>query len=221
MAEKPDSIYDVTPKFLGELESWLLQHGFKTTFPPATPAAVSYRKTTAKPVNTTTSATDLLNGEVSVAAGAMGATGGALVTAWGDWKNNSGGAVAPPRFQLILGSSTLFDTGTSGGTCTNAATRYGWKIVVEILNTSASAQVANFLLTMSAGVNLNGDGAFTTGEGNYVLYTPSARGFGFGEAYNTSAENTATAKTLVLNVINGSANAAYETNLAGAVIQIV
>lgn len=42
MAEKPDSIYDVTPKFLGELESWLKQHGFKTTFPPATPATVLY-----------------------------------------------------------------------------------------------------------------------------------------------------------------------------------
>lgn len=188
----------------------------------ASVSASSYRKTTVKAVNTTTSATDLLNAEITVAAGAMGSTGLLRLTAWGDWKNNSGGTSAPPRFQLVLGSTTIFDTGTSG-TATNSSTRLGWRIVAEILNAgSASAQVASLMLLGSINVNGATSNAFTVGEGTYRSASGGTGADSLtGQAYGTASVATASSAALLLNVINGSANASYETALAGALVEII
>lgn len=185
-------------------------------------AGTTYRKTTSKTVNTTTTATDLLNGEITIAGGAIGGTGLLRLTAWGDWLDNIGAnTAAPPRFQLLLGGTTLFDTSTSG-TAVASSTRYGWRLVVEIMNAgSAAAQVSNFQLMLVENVSGATDNAFTTGEGVYhneaagLLVTKA-------QAANPSTTvNTATSAALVLNVINGSANAAYETKLLGAVAEII
>jgi hypothetical protein len=113
-----------------------------------TTATTTYRKTTAKAVNTTTAATDLLNGEITIAAGVMGATGSLRLQAWGDNINNSGGAAAPPRFQLILGGTTLLDTSATGTTTVADATRRGWSLDATILNTGAANSQASRLSGM-------------------------------------------------------------------------
>lgn len=182
----------------------------------------TYRKTTAKAVNTTVAATDLLNGEITVAAGAMGTNKLLRLTAWGDWKNNSGANVAPPRIQLALGGTVLLDSGTSGGQALTSVTRYGWRIVAEIMNLgAANVQMANLDISLAAVVGLNGQADFATGEGIYILDTPSVRGFGIAEGYGPGAKDTSAALALELKVINGSANANYETNLVGALAEIV
>lgn len=183
-------------------------------------AVTRYRKTTVKTVNTTTSPTDLLNGEITIGAGVMSTNKAVTLRAWGDWKQNSGGAAAAPRLQLVLGASTLLDTGTAG-TCTNAATRYGWRLCAEIMNLgSASVQLANLLFHISCSMAANGETAFTTGEGVYDLHTAAVLAIGKAEGYNAGAVDTSSARALVLNVINGSANANYETKLFGAQVVV-
>lgn len=192
-----------------------------SSWAPGTISPTSYRKTTAKTVNTTTAATDLLNGEITLGAGVLSTNKIARLSAWGDWKQNSGGAAAPPRFQVLLGGTTLLDTGTAG-TCANAATRYGWKIVVEIMNLGATnVQLLNMQVDLSASVTASGETVFTTGEGVFQLFTGSALGFAKAEGYNAGAKDSTAALALVLNVINGSANANYETKLFGALVEIL
>lgn len=184
--------------------------------------ATRYAKTTSKTVNTTVAATDLLNGEITIAAGAMGTTGLCRLTAWGDWKQNAGGTAAPPRLQLVLGGTTLLDTGTSG-LGADVATRFGWEVNATILNLGA-ANSQTSKLAFRGGMNVSGlpGNTFTTGVGNYTGVSNVA--FSILDAVGTNAStalDTATSKTLVLNVINGSANANYETKLFGAVVEIV
>lgn len=185
-------------------------------------APAPYRKTTAKAVNTTVSPTDLLNGEISIAAGAMGATGMLRLTAFGDWLQNSGAGAVAPRWQLVFGGTTVFDT-SAGPTCANSATRGSWKIVVEIFNTAANAQVCYFHLEGNAGGTVtSGDAAFTTGQGRYGgNFGAGGTNMLLGMGYNTGALDTSTAKTLVLNTINGSASGSYETKLASALVEIL
>ncbi len=116
----------IVPTYLGGSSS-----SQTTTVTPSPGGAASYRKATQKVVNTTISATDLLNGEITIAASALGTTGEARLVAVGDWKQNSGGAQSVPRFQLVLGGTTIIDTGNAG-TAVDAATRYGWAISARI-----------------------------------------------------------------------------------------
>lgn len=231
------------PDWLGELESWLVQKAF-VKFPIqiqklvgypndatkflrgdgvwAAAAPTTYRKTTAKAVNTTVAATDLLNGEITVAANAMGSTGMLRLTAIGDMLNNSGGAVAPPRFQLLFGGTTIFDTGALGADFANAAaTRRGWRVKVEIFNTASGAQVCFFKLDGALNAAASNGVAFTTGEGNYVVVGGSAATVMLADGYNSASVDTTAAKALVLNVINGSASASYETKLTSALVEII
>jgi hypothetical protein len=187
-------------------------------------ARTTYRKASAKAVNTTTAATDLLNGEITVAAGVLGTTGVLRLTAFGDWLQNSGGAAAPPRFQLLLGGSTLFDTGSPGTTCGSGTQRGGWRLVAEIANSgAANAQVASFRLDVSFGTGGSpGANVFTVGNGLYfTAYSGTATDAAVATATNVGAVNTASAAALVLNVINGSASASYETKLLGAIVEVL
>lgn len=182
----------------------------------------TYRKATAKAVNTTVAATDLLNAEITIAAGIMGLTGVCRLTAWGDVKNNSGGTAAPPRIQAVLGGTTLLDTGTQG-TLVDAATRYGWKVVVEIQNSGAANAQATWLdFSFNGVMTAAAAGAFTTGEGHALAIISSGFASYTARGVNmATALDTATSKTLVLNTINGSASANYETKLIGALVEIV
>lgn len=187
-----------------------------------------YRKATSKTVNTTVAATDLLNGEITIGAGVMGVTGVARLTAWGDWKQNSGGTSNAYRFQLVLGATTLFDTNAPASVIADGAVRGRWKLVVTIQNaTSASAQVADFELQFTPGAASQLIAAtsvvFTTGQGIYQNFgrTDGAIPELHAGAYNASSENTALAKALVLNVINPSASANCETVLKGALVEVI
>jgi hypothetical protein len=180
-----------------------------------------YRKATAKTVNTSVAATDLLNGEITVAANILGATGALRISAWGDWKQNSGGTAAPPRWQLLLGGTTVFDTGTSSTVVTNSATRFAWKLDFIIHNQSASFQTAVVTGMIQMSTTTAGSTLFTTGEGTYATYLNSSAGMGNLVGFNTVAKDTTGALALVLNVINGSASASYETVLQGALVEIL
>ena len=192
------------------------------TWKAAGAAPTTYRKTTAKVVNTTVAATDLLNGEITVAAGAMGTTGMLRLTAWGDFLNNSGGLVAPSQIQLLLGGVTLIDTGKSG-TVSFGVARYGWVLDATILNLgAANSQTTSFKFSLSVPSSTTSvSNVFTTGEGYYAgaqSVTAIVQAVGVNPA---TAVDTSAAKLLVLNVINGSASATYETKLLGAVVEII
>lgn len=217
MTAGPTSIAETNQSWLGEVRSWLIQQGFVTTKQIGA-QPVSYRKTTSKTVNTTTTATDLLNGEITIAAAALGTTGAARLTAWGDWLQNSGGSTTQPRLQLKLGSSTLFDTGTAPAGIAAGATRYSWSLTANILNVSASSQVADLNVVMMSSNNSLGSTAFTTGAGQ--IWMAGTGAVILMNGVTTASESTASACALVLNVINGSASATYETKLFGALVEI-
>jgi hypothetical protein len=184
-----------------------------------------YRKTTAKAVNTTTAATDMLNGEITVAAGAMGSTGVLRVAAWGDWLQNTGAAAAAPRFQLLFGGTTLIDTGAlTASSAGFGATRFGWMIDAVIANANATnAQTAKWTHDLSCqAVTLSGSfAAFTVGKGvlnGFGTTCATQRGIAENDGF---AIDTSVAKALALNVINGSASASYETKLLGATVEVL
>jgi len=192
-----------------------------TAWTPTTIAGpTTYRKTTSKTVNTTVAETDLLNGEITVAANVMSTNKLLRLTAWGDWKQNSGGAADLPRFKLLFGGATLIDSNATGGTVANSATRRGWKIVAEILNLGATnSQWATMKADVGAGsVSAAASASPTTGEGTYSLATNV---FGLLIASNTGAVDTTAGCALALSVINASNNANYETKLTGALVEII
>lgn len=182
-----------------------------------------YRKNTAKQVVNTVAETDLLNGEITIGANVLGPNSILRLTAFGDWINNTGGPLIPPQFKLKLGGTSLFDTGQLGAIFSTSANRFGWKLVALIQNLTATSQSCSFLLD---GVMGNGVGAsaiaFINGRGAYNAWV-SAGGFGLvnGNAVATAAKDTTTALALVLSVINGSANALYDTTLTAALVEII
>ena len=179
-----------------------------------------FRKTTAKTVNTTTTATDLLNGEFTLPAGALGTNKVLRLTASGDWKQNSGASRDVPRFVFKLGATTLLDTGNTGSNAvTAAATRYGWRIVCEAQNLGAANSQWSTLtgmLVTSAATPASAD--FTTGEGR--LWVNDVFGC-FYSGGNSTAVDTSASLAVVLNVINANNSANYETKLYGALVEII
>lgn len=186
---------------------------------PAT-ALTAYRKVTAKTVNTTVSETDLFNGEITVAGNAIGATGVLRITAAGDWKQNSGGTAAFPRLKLKFGATTLFDTGAIG-TFPDAATRYGWVVEAEIANLTASTQSAWFRVTAGGGDLAATSAVLTTGTGVMGTSRGATGNLVWANGRNSGALDTTGALALVLSVINGSANANYETKLYNALAVVL
>lgn len=187
-------------------------------------AWTTLRKVTAKTVNTTTTATDLLNGEFTVAAGVMGSAGRLRLTASGDLLNNVGSAKALWRFQLVFGGTTIFDTGTGGMTIAARATRGAWRLQAEINNLTAATQEVQFHLDLAAAntdIGTSNGAVVTTGQGWYGVATVSINSLAIAYGMNTSALDTTTSKTLVLNVINGFSDANYECKLYSALAEIL
>jgi len=189
--------------------------------------AVSYRKTTARTVNTTVTETDLLNGEITVGANVLGTSGVLRLTAWGDWKQNSGGTANAPTFRAKYGGTTIFDTGVLAVAVINAATRFGWKFVFEIqaagATNSQTCSLNGLLANSGIGAKDYAVTAFATGEGVAHVVSGAAGGPGLVqcEGFNTAAVDDTSSQALVLSVINGSANANYETKLYGALVEVL
>jgi len=191
-----------------------------------------WRKTTAKAVTNTTAETDLLNGEISIGAGAMSTNRVVRLTAWGDWIQNSGGATGVAQeFKLKLGATVLLDTaamGIAGAEFVSNANRMPWRITAEIMNLGATnSQWATLLAEIgivetSSGV-VTRMGAFTTGEGgwSYPGSTGVNRFILRALGANTGAVDTTVAQTLALTVINPTLTATCETKLLGALVEII
>lgn len=188
------------------------------------------RKTTAKTVAGTTTATDLLNSEFTLPAGAMSTNKVVRLTAWGDWKQNSGADRDVPAFRFALGASTILDTNNTGANNALAsATRYGWRVVCEIMNLGATnsqmAYLSGGLALESGSANPVDAQLFTTGEGSIALVT-AAGGPGTPaqikyEGFATSAVDTTASCAVTLKVVNNNNSANYETKLFGALLEVI
>lgn len=193
---------------------------------------VVYRKTTAKAVTNTVTDTDLLNGEITVAAGAMGTSSVVRLSAFGDWINNSGSNQALPVFSLKLGATptVVIKSPASSVFSSTTTTRYGWSVDATIMNLgAANSQWVSFRMAISAlytpNVAATVLSAFQVGEGNLVegLNGNGTTGLAAatGQAGNSAAIDTTASMNLILSVINPTATATCETKLYGAIAEIV
>lgn len=173
-------------------------------------------KVTSKAVNTTTSETDLFNGEIILPAGVMGSN--ERLEGWAsiDLKNNTGSATNSPRLKLKADTTVLYDTGTTGGTPIAAsATRGSGQIhfTLQQLNATNLFELTVFgWIVDGAKVNAStGSGIFATNG--------SSDGQKFHGRNQVTLDMTA-ARTLALTVINPSANANWETCLYAAKVAV-
>ena len=195
----------------------------------------SYRKVTSKQVVNTVTESDLLNGEITLAAGVLGTDKMAKIVLWGDWLQNAG-STSGPWFRLKIGSTYLFSwlVGNAMFNCADSATRWTWRYEATIAAAnSTSAQVASIAGWCSAftssssgpvisfaGMN---DGSLGSGIGLRQSFhngaTQAARETLNGNS--TSAEDSTAALAVRFLVVNGVASANYDTTLRGAIVEIV
>lgn len=182
---------------------------------------ITYRKATQKQVVNTTSNTDLLNGEITVAANALGTNGLLRLTAFGDAVNNTGSTQTAPRFQLKLGASTLIDSNAPPTAWASSATRFAWRATAEIMNTAATnTQWTSLRLeAMGNSSSLGGAGGTvpTIGEGSYLPIN-SLMWLILIEA--SGAVDTTSSQALALNVTLPVASASCDWTLKGALAEI-
>jgi hypothetical protein len=182
-------------------------------------ARAHYRKTTSKQVVNTVAETDLLNGEITIGAGAMSTNRAVRLTAWGDLAQSTGANIAWPRYKLKLGATTLIDTNVVAAVWASVGVRWGWRISAEILNLGATnSQWASIDARWSAGVAAAGAATFTTGEGQLAI---TANNLAYALGGNTSAIDTTVAQALALTVTLPTANATEDVTLKGAYVEIV
>jgi hypothetical protein len=169
---------------------------------------------------TTIAETDLLNAEFTLAANALGLAKLLRLTAWGDGVQNSAGTTAFPKFKFKLGATVLIDTGTCAAQFASSATRFPWRITVEVKNLAATnVQLVYFELSLGKqGAAVSSFGAFTTGEGSYSSTTSGAPTLATG--YNAGAVDTTAAQAVVLSVITPS-GVSTDVTLKGAVMEVV
>lgn len=178
-----------------------------------------YRKTTAKQVVNSNVETDLLNGEIMVGAGVIGASGVLRLSAWGDWLNNTGANQITPRFKLKLGATTLIDTATIATNWAFNAGRMGWEVCAKIENLgAANTQWASLNMDVAGFFTGAGASTFTTGEGINQIVTSN---YGKIVGGNSGAVDTTVAQALAFTVTNPVANAALDVTLKGALVEIV
>lgn len=177
-----------------------------------------YTKTTAKAVNTTVAATDLLNAEINVALTA-GKTLEAVL--FGDFLNSTAGSRTAPRFQLVVGGTTVLDTGTSG-TCASNAARANWGVTIKALGLGGASQLwkVEGFISGNGGSSVPTSNLFTTGIGWYRSYGGSTDLDVTFRGGNSTTVDMTSSQAFVFNVINGFSNASYETRLNGGCVQI-
>jgi hypothetical protein len=182
-------------------------------------ARAHWRKTTAKQVVNTVTETDLLNGEITIDAGAMSTNRMLRLIAIGDLINNTAATQAAPRLKLKLGATTIIDTGALAASWATNAGRFGWEINCKIANLGAANSQWSSMLADMAASTAAANAVLTTGEGFYT-------GMGGADLLrvtggNSSAVDTTAAQALALTVILPVANAALDMTLKYASVEIV
>lgn len=189
--------------------------------------ATIYRKNTSKTVTNTVAATDLLNGEITIAAGVLGTTGMLRATFIGDYFNDSGFTETTPRFQIRIGGTVYIDTGFPPLQSTPWAPRNPWRLDFFLQNLAAANSNQMYLSGTVYDSNDRVAGSpsaspFTIGNGTYASVAESSTGNAGG--YTTVAGgpggsvalDTSVANLFELRVINARADANYETRLYSA-----
>ena len=191
----------------------------------AAPSGIkAYRKTTSKAVNTSTSLTDLLNAEITLAANDLGSNKHLRAVLFGDFFQNVSTNPTGIRFQLVVGATTVFDTNTSGPLGSASAARGSWVALIDCLALGATnSQVWRLQMSMTNAAGAGNFAAatttFTTGLGNWV-FTPAAPQAFLAHGVTTSAIDMTASQAFVFNAANGVNNVSYETRLLGAVVEI-
>jgi hypothetical protein len=191
--------------------------------------SIPFRKSTEQSIVNTVSELDLLNGVGLVPANTLGLNKHLQIKFWGDWKQNSGSNYNVPRFKLKLGSggTVILDTNVLSAACVfNDANRWGWGIVVDIVNRgAANSQVVSlegwiaFIQTVStnAGVAYSqfavGEGSMTAPLAGGTINVPVRAAFG---GVSLATIDTSVDMAVVLAVINPVAHASVDTRLIGA-----
>lgn len=190
-----------------------------------------FRKTTAKSVVNSVAETDLLNGEFTVAANAMGANGIVRLFANLDWANASGTTLAtPPRFKVKLGAgpTVVIDTGAFavGNLLNGNFGRTTIPIMVTIQNMGATnvqqitfataynlesgSVLAGYALAYVTGTGISG--IMPVGTGLWFPFVSNGNGVG--------AIDTTAAMAVQLTVINPLASASLDVTLRSAFAEI-
>lgn len=181
------------------------------------------RKATSKTVTNTVAATDLLNGEITIPAGAVTATGSWRLKLWGVSANASGAAQNENRFQVILGGTTILDTATSGvATSASGGGALPWELEVECMQANAT-NTAQFSAWYRANHTTSSTTAWLPVVGAGVtMATLNSVGYVFviGQYQNGHDKDMTVAQSLVVNLIQPVASASYTTILNGALLEI-
>lgn len=187
------------------------------------------KKTTSKTVSNTTTETDLLNGEITVAANQLGTTGGLRLDAWGQWKQNRGANdTTGPQFKLKLGGTTIFDTGAGSFSVPNSSGTYPWRVEAEILNvgsaSSQEARIDGYIVMGQTALANGGASFFTTGNGVYATQAVDGTNYGsaaFRGSLTGIAVDTTASAALELTVILQIANANELMTLRAATVRYI
>lgn len=167
-----------------------------------------YRKATAKDVVSTVVETDLLNGEVTLAAGILGTTRSVRVSILGDYLNNTG-ISATLVVKIKVGTTTLW--ANSATSITAAAGRRPVFLEFMVGNqNSASVQV------MAGRINFGGATAPATGLGAGDGDGPIG-----GPISGSASEDTTASKVVQVTATHGASSSSLSCRLQYATIEVV
>jgi hypothetical protein len=182
-------------------------------------ARAHWRKTTAKGISNTTATTDMLNGEITIDAGAMETVRSVRLTAKLT-SDNTFGLTASIRWSLALGGTTLLDSNAIANGWSNGT--IAWIVRAEISNYAATNQ--NVSLDVEGCGSNNGvaaSGNFITGAGGYCMGAGASSYIHRALGVGTATKNTAGALALALNAKMGTASANLAVTLTDAYVEIV
>lgn len=188
-----------------------------------TPLGIVYKKNTTKTVVSSTAATDLLNGEITIAANALSATGILRLTAWGSYVQGSGSTQNSLRFDLLLGGSGILDTGVLAATSASNAQVLPWRatacIVAQNATNAQFAQLEVDYLAVSVAASAT---LYVTGSGIHRQES-ALGGYAFvrAQGYNTAAQDMTSSKSLILRITQPVSHASMSTTLNGALVEIL
>lgn len=182
----------------------------------------SLRKTTTKTVVSSVTETDLLNGEITIPANAMGANGIVKLKMYGTLFNNRGSDTGFPRLRLKHGGTTFFDISPAGNILGNNTATNGWWLELMIANAGATnSQNYGWMFGMDLiGVG-GGGGLFNAGLGTWLNSAPSG-GVGWFSATgaNTGSKDTSSAQTIEFTTVLPVSDANVNMKLNNAIAEI-
>jgi hypothetical protein len=179
------------------------------------PGSLCYWKVTEKDVLNTTTKTDLLNGEITIAANALPTNGSIRVWAAGDYLNNRGGSAHLTEIELKLGGQVIWAAGDHMDNFTSSANRRGWvfQAVIEALGATNKQRG-------SGTIAVSDESAATTGVGTLRSFNAASNSFhGAFLGVETSVDMTA-AQTLTLSISHSNADPNVSMRLEHAQIEV-